>query len=152
MVQMFPFVVGQFEKALGKNLGLAPLPTSGNGPLTGKVAGNSFHNWVIPKNAHNPDGAWDFIKLATDSTGGGALASIVGAPPTNVAAAKSMKDPYARFFGNLESKIALPLLDSVIPAKNTLLYYKQLQAAFAGKVTPQKAMENVQAGLGTLNP
>ena len=26
MVQMFPFVVGQFEKALGKNLGLAPLP------------------------------------------------------------------------------------------------------------------------------
>ena len=26
MVQMFPFVVGAFEKALGKNLGLAPLP------------------------------------------------------------------------------------------------------------------------------
>jgi raffinose/stachyose/melibiose transport system substrate-binding protein len=152
MVQMFPFVVGQFEKALGKNLGLAALPTSGNGPLKGKVAGNSFHNWVIPKNAHNPDGAWDFIKLATDSTGGGALASIVGAPPTNVAAAKSMKDPFARFFGNLESKIALPLLDSVIPAKNTLLYYKQLQAAFSGKVTPQQAMQNVQAGQGTLNP
>jgi raffinose/stachyose/melibiose transport system substrate-binding protein len=152
MVQMFPFVVGQFEKALGKNLGLAALPTSGNGPLKGKVAGNSFHNWVIPKNAHNPDGAWDFIKLATDSTGGGALASIVGAPPTNVAAARSMKDPFARFFGNLESKIALPLLDSVIPAKNTLLYYKQLQAAFSGKVTPQQAMQNVQTGLGTLNP
>jgi raffinose/stachyose/melibiose transport system substrate-binding protein len=152
MVQMFPFVVGQFEKALGKNLGLAALPTSGNGPLKGKVAGNSFHNWVIPKNAHNPDGAWDFIKLATDVQGGGALASIVGAPPTNVAAAKAMKDPFARFFGNLESKIALPLLDSVIPAKNTLLYYKQLQAAFAGKVTPQQAMQNVQAGQGTLNP
>jgi ABC-type glycerol-3-phosphate transport system substrate-binding protein len=40
----------------------------------------------------------------------------------------------------------------VIPAKNALLYYKQLQAAFAGKVTPQKAMQNVQTGLGTLNP
>jgi raffinose/stachyose/melibiose transport system substrate-binding protein len=152
MVQMFPFVVGQFEKALGKNLGLAELPTSGSGPLKGKVAGNSFHNWVIPKNAHNPDGAWDFIKLATDAQGGGTLASIVGAPPTNVAAVKGMKDPFAKFFGNLESKIALPLLDSVIPAKNTLLYYKQLQAAFAGKVTPQQAMQNVQAGQGTLNP
>jgi ABC-type glycerol-3-phosphate transport system substrate-binding protein len=152
MVQMFPFVVGAFEKALGSKLGLAPLPTSGHGPLAGKVAGNSFHNWVIPKNAHNPTGAWDYIKMATDEQGGAALASIVGAPPTNVAASKGMKDPYARFFGNLESKIALPLLDSVIPAKNALLYYKQLQAAFAGKVTPQQAMQNVQTGQATLNP
>jgi ABC-type glycerol-3-phosphate transport system substrate-binding protein len=152
MVQMFPFVVGQFEKALGKNLGLAQLPTSGNGPLKGKVAGNSFHNWVIPKNAHNADGAWAFIKLATDARGGGTLASIVGAPPTNVAAVAGMKDPFAKFFGKLESRIALPLLDSVIPAKNALLYYKQLQAAFSGKVTPQQAMQNVQNGLATLNP
>jgi ABC-type glycerol-3-phosphate transport system substrate-binding protein len=152
MVQMFPFVVGDFEKALGKDLGLAKLPTSGNGPLKGKVAGNSFHNWVIPKNAKNPDGAWDFIKLATDVQGGGSLASIVGAPPTNVAAVKGMKDPYAKFFGKLEAQIALPLLDSVVPAKVALLYYKQLQAAFSGKVTPAQAMKNVDTGLGTLNP
>jgi ABC-type glycerol-3-phosphate transport system substrate-binding protein len=152
MVQMFPFVVGDFEKALGKNLGLARLPVSGSGPLKGKVAGNSFHNWVIPKNAKNPDGAWDFIKLATDVRGGGSLASIVGAPPTNIAAIKGMKDPYAKFFGNLEAQIALPLLDSVVPAKIALLYYKQLQAAFAGKVTPAQAMKNVDSGLGTLNP
>ncbi len=152
MVQMFPFVVGQFEKALGKNLGLAPLPTSGHGPLTGQVAGNSFHNWVIPKNANNPTGAWDYIKLATDRTGGAALAAIVGAPPTNIAAAKTIKDPNALFFVKLESKIGLPLLDSVVPVKVALLYYKQLQAAFAGKVTAQQAMQNVQNGLATLNP
>jgi raffinose/stachyose/melibiose transport system substrate-binding protein len=152
MVQMFPFVVGAFEKALGKNLGLAALPTSGNGPLTGQVAGNSFHNWVIPKNAHNPTGAWDYIKLATDKTGGSTLASIVGAPPTNIAAAKTIKDPYALFFVKLESKIRLPLLDSVVPVKVALLYYKQLQAAFSGQVTAQKAMQNVQNGLKTLNP
>ena len=29
MVQMFPFVIADFEKALGKNLGLARLPQSG---------------------------------------------------------------------------------------------------------------------------
>jgi hypothetical protein len=46
----------------------------------------------------------------------------------------------------------MPLLDSVIPAKVALLYYVQLQAAFAGKVTPLKAMQNVEAGLKTLNP
>jgi hypothetical protein len=33
-----------------------------------------------------------------------------------------------------------------------LLYYVQLQAAFAGKVTALKAMQNVEAGLKTLNP
>ena len=54
-----------------------------------------------------------------------------------------MKDR-SRGSRKLESRIALPLLDSVIPAKNTLLYYKQLQAAFAGKVTPQQAMQNVR--------
>ena len=32
MVQMFPFVISDFEKALGKNLGLAPLPQSGPDP------------------------------------------------------------------------------------------------------------------------
>jgi hypothetical protein len=39
-----------------------------------------------------------------------------------------------------------------VPAKIALLYYKQLQAAFAGKVTPAQAMKNVDSGLGTLNP
>src|SRR5438128_2040259 len=62
MVQMFPFVVKAFEKALGKKLGLARLPQSGHGPFAGKSSANSFHNWVIPKNAKNPDGAWEFIK------------------------------------------------------------------------------------------
>ena len=58
-----------FEKALGKNLGLAALPHVGQRPAPGKVAGNSFHNWVIPKNAKNPDGAWEFIKMAIDNDG-----------------------------------------------------------------------------------
>ena len=56
MVQMFPFVIKDFEKALGKNLGITRLPQSGPNP--GRTAANSFHNWVIPKNAGNEDGAW----------------------------------------------------------------------------------------------
>ena len=52
MVLMFPFVIKDFEKALGKNLGLARLPQSGPNP--GRTASNSFHNWVIPKNAEQP--------------------------------------------------------------------------------------------------
>jgi ABC-type glycerol-3-phosphate transport system substrate-binding protein len=46
----------------------------------------------------------------------------------------------------------VPLLDSIVPLKVALLYYQQLQAAFAGKSTPSQAMENVDKGLETLNP
>ena len=152
MVQMFPFVVKAFEKALGSKLGVTRLPQSGHGPFAGKSAANSFHNWVIPKNAHNSDGAWEYIKLATDRTGGSQLASVVGALPTNKAAVTTITDPNTRLFLTAANDSAMPLLDSVIPAKIALLYYVQLQAAFAGKVTPLKAMQNVEAGLKTLNP
>src|SRR3954454_14740412 len=36
MVQMYPFVITQFEKALGKNLGVTEIPTAGDGPLAGR--------------------------------------------------------------------------------------------------------------------
>ena len=152
MVQMFPFVVKAFEQALGSKLGVTRLPQSGHGPFAGKSAANSFHNWVIPKNARNSDGAWEYIKMATDKTGGAQLASLVGALPTNKAAVTTIKDPITRFFLSAANDSAMPLLDSVIPAKVALLYYVQLQAAFSGKVTPLKAMQNVEAGLKTLNP
>ena len=152
MVQMFPFVAADFHKALGSKLGIARLPVSGNGPFKNKVAGNSFHNWVIPKNAKNADGAWEFIKLATDKTSQSQLAKLTGAPPTNRAALAAITDPYAIFFRKALADTAIPVLDSVIPLKEALLYYVQLQAAFSGKSTPQQAMENVQKGLKTLNP
>ncbi len=46
----------------------------------------------------------------------------------------------------------VPLLDSIVPLKVALLYYQQLQAAFSGKTTPLKAMQNVDKGLESLNP
>src|SRR5216684_2794415 len=144
MVQMFPFVIKQFEHALGSKLGLARLPQSGHGPLAGKSAANSFHNWVIPKNAKNPDAAWSFVKLAVDKTGAGQLASTVGGLPTNKAAVAGIKDPLTKFFLATASDSGIPLLDSVVPAKVALLYYVQLQAAFAGKVSPSQAMKNVE--------
>ena len=46
----------------------------------------------------------------------------------------------------------MPLLDSVIPVKIALFYYKELQAAFAGRATPLAAMQSVQASAKALNP
>ena len=150
MVQMFPFVIKQFEKALGKNLGLTKLPQSG--PHPGRTAANSFHNWVIPKNAGNKDGAWEFIKLAVDKQGHTDLVNLVGALPTNNAALAAVKDPLTKFFGQIAAKPQVPLLDSIVPVKVAIAYYVQLQAAFAGKTSPLKAMQNVDKALKTLNP
>src|SRR5438132_8596743 len=150
MVQMFPFVIKSFEQAVGKKLGLTSLPQSG--PHVGRTAANSFHNWVIPKNAGNPDGAWEYIKMAVDKQGATDLENVVGALPTNRAVLAVAKDPFTRFFAQVAAHPQVPLLDSIVPLKVALLYYVQLQAAFAGKVTPLKAMQNVDAGLKTLNP
>jgi ABC-type glycerol-3-phosphate transport system substrate-binding protein len=150
MVQMFPFVIKQFEQALGKNLGIAKLPQSG--PHPGRTAANSFHNWVIPKNAGNPDGAWEFIKLAVDKKGATDLENMVGALPTNKAVLAAAKDPFTRFFAKVAAKPQVPLLDSIVPLKVALQYYVQLQAAFAGKVSALQAMQNVDKALKTLNP
>jgi raffinose/stachyose/melibiose transport system substrate-binding protein len=150
MVQMFPFVIKSFEQALGKKLGLTSLPQSG--PHPGRTAANSFHNWVIPKNAKNKTGAWEFIRMAVDNTGASNLATLVGALPTNVAADAKIKDPLTKYFLKVAAHPQVPLLDSIVPLKVALLYYQQLQAAFSGKVTPLKAMQNVDSGLKTLNP
>ena len=150
MVLMFPFVIADFKKALGKNLGLARLPQSGPNP--GRAASNSFHNWVIPKNAGNQSGAWEFIKMAVDNKGASDLAAKVGALPANKVASARLKDPLSRFFLGLAANPQVPLLDSIVPLKVALLYYQQLQAAFSGKTTPLKAMQNVDKGLKSLNP
>ena len=107
---------------------------------------------MIPKNAKNKTGAWEFIKMAVDNTGASSLATLVGALPTNKAAAAQIKDPLTKYFLKIAAHPQVPLLDSIVPLKVALLYYQQLQAAFSGKVTPLKAMQNVDAGLKTLNP
>jgi ABC-type glycerol-3-phosphate transport system substrate-binding protein len=153
MVLMYPAVVSQFEKALGAKLGIFRVPISGNGPLAGKVVGNSDHNFVIPKGAANPALAFEFIKVATDATAGKQLLTILGDPPLNRAAAASGgSDPIIRFFLDEAASPAMPLLDSVIPVKVALYYYKELQAAFAGRTSPMAAMQAVDSSAKQLNP
>ena len=152
MVLIYPAVISTFEDALGKNLGVAPIPVSGDGPLAGRVAGNSFHNWVIPKDSPNPDVAWEFVKIASDATAGKQELQLLATPPANKSAGATVDDPIVRFFLDAAEDPAMPVLDSVIPVDVALFYYKQLQAAFAGKATPQQAMQNVEDALPRLNP
>ena len=107
---------------------------------------------MIPKNAGNQTGAWEFIKMAVDNKGAADLAAKVGALPTNKAASAALKNPLSKSFLKLSENPQVPLLDSIVPLKVALLYYQQLQAAFSGKTTPLKAMQNVDKGLKSLNP
>jgi ABC-type glycerol-3-phosphate transport system substrate-binding protein len=150
MVQMFPFVIKAFEKSLGSKLGVAALPQSG--PHPGRTASNSFHNWVIPKNAKNKTGAWEYIQMAVDKQGASQLATAVGALPTNKPAISGINDPLTKFFLKVAAHPQVPLLDSIVPLKVALVYYQQLQQAFSGKLTPLKAMQNVDKQLKVLNP
>ena len=107
MVQMFPFVIADFQKALGKNLGLARLPQSGPNP--GRSASNSFHNWVIPKNAGNQDGAWEFIKMAVDSKGAWRPGDQGRRPARRTRRrAAGLKNPLSKFFLQLAANPQVP--------------------------------------------
>lgn len=153
MVLMFPQIVTQFEQALGKNLGVASIPVSGTGPLAGTTAGNSNDNFVIPKGAPHPALGFDFIKLATDATAGSELLKLLGSPTLNkLAASRAPSDPIVQFFLKHAQDPSMPLLDSVIPAKLALFYYKELQQAFAGSVSPTAAMKAVDQDVSQSNP
>ena len=152
MVQMFPFVIKDFEKALGKNLGLARLPQSGPNP--GRTAANSFHNWVIPKNAGNKDRC-----VGVHQDGGRQprarrdLATTVGALPTNKVASATDQGPDVEVLPRSWRRIrSIPLLDSVVPLKVALLYYQQLQAAFSGKTTPPQGDAERRQGTQVAEP
>ena len=97
-------------------------------------------------------GLADHAVVAVDDQGATALATIVGALPTNKVAISKITDPITKFFIKTAAHPQIPLLDSVVPLKIALLYYQQLQAAFSGKTSPAKAMQNVDTGIKTLSP
>ena len=90
--------------------------------------------------------------MAVDNKGAADLAAKVGALPTNKAASARAQGPADEVLPEAAANPQVPLLDSIVPLKVALLYYQQLQAAFSGKTTPLKAMQNVDKGLKSLNP
>ena len=126
-------------------IGVAPVPQSGNGPDTGKVAAASNDDWVIPKDAKHPDLGWQLIKLFTDQTSGLEMPSLFGAPSPNKAAQAATTDPLVKAIGLMAQTAAMPMYDNVVPQDVALFWYKNLNLAFAGKLTPTAAMQATQA-------
>jgi raffinose/stachyose/melibiose transport system substrate-binding protein len=151
MVLMYPAVIPDFKKKLGKDLGIMPIPQSSDGPLAGRSVGNAFYNYVITKQSDNPGLAWEFIKVASDQTAAGELLTILGTPPALKGVDESLvKDEFVQFFVDASQDPAMPVLDSVIPVPVALTFYKELQQATSGKKTPQEAMDSMDEQLPTL--
>ena len=151
MVLMYPAVIPDFMKKLGKDLGIMPIPQASDGPLAGRSVGNAFYNYVVTKQSENPGLAWEFIKVASDETAAGELLTILGTPPALKDVDESLvKDEFVQFFVDAAKDPAMPVLDSVIPVPVALTYYKELQQALSGKKTPEEAMQSMDDQLPTL--
>ena len=151
MVLMYPAVIPDFKKKLGKDLGIMPIPQSSDGPLAGRSVGNAFYNYVVTKQSDNPGLAWEFIKVASDETAAGELLTTLGTPPALKGVDESLvTDEFVQFFVDASQDPAMPVLDSVIPVPVALTYYKELQQALSGKKTPEEAMQSMDEQLPTL--
>jgi raffinose/stachyose/melibiose transport system substrate-binding protein len=151
MVLMYPAVIPDFKKNLGKDLGIMPIPQASDGPLAGRSVGNAFYNYVITKQSDNPGLAWEFIKVASDKTAAGELLTILGTPPALKGVDESLvQDEFVQFFVDASQDPAMPVLDSVIPVPVALTFYKELQQALSGEKTAQEAMESMDEQLPTL--
>ena len=136
------------------NIGVTLIPYAGTGPLSSKLATFSNGNWVIPKDAAHPDLAWSFITLATDATAesDNEWISLVGSPPANKAAAAKIADPFVNYMAQQDQNTGMPVLDSVMPNAAALVWYRELQQAFAGKISIQDALSAVQQAQDQAGP
>jgi raffinose/stachyose/melibiose transport system substrate-binding protein len=145
--QFYPYF-----KDITDKLGVALIPYSGTGPLSTKNSSFSGDNWVIPKDAVHPELAWEFIKLASDEIAGAEMVTALGAPPANKAAAAKITDPFIKYIAEQTQNYGMPILDSVMPNPVALVWYRELQQAFAGAKTPEEALAAIQAAQDQQGP
>jgi raffinose/stachyose/melibiose transport system substrate-binding protein len=144
MEESGPWNLVSMKQGLGDNLGVARLPVSGTGPWKDQTAAMAGEDWVIPNGATHADLAWELIKILTDETASTDYMNLVGYPPANLASAAKITDPYTSQIADWTKDSPLPLMDTVMSQATALVYYKYLQQAFAGTLTPDAAMQAVQ--------
>lgn len=139
----YPGFLPYFDSIKDK-IQISLIPYAGSGPLASGNSTFSNDDWVIPKAAAHADLAWEFIKLATDQTAGAEVVSLLGEPPSNKAAAAAIADPLVKTVADEVQKYSMPVLDSVMPNPAALVWYRELQQAFAGKKPIADALSAVQ--------
>jgi ABC-type glycerol-3-phosphate transport system substrate-binding protein len=131
-------------EAIKDKLGVALIPMSGSGPWKDKTAAMAGQNWAIPKDAKHPDQAWSWITLASDETAAKDLVALLGSVPANKAGAAAIADPFVKFGLDASENRAMNILDTVMSQATALVWYRELQQAFAGKKSPEAALQAVE--------
>lgn len=136
------------------NIGVTLIPYAGTGPLASKLSTFSNGNWVIPQDAAHPDLAWNFIKDAVSqkAESDSEWIKLVGSPPANNAAAAAIADPLVKYMAQQDQNSGMAVLDSVMPNAVALVWYRELQQAFAGTITIQDALNAVQQAADQQTP
>lgn len=132
--------------AVKDQIGVGLIPYAGTGPLAGKLSTFSNGNWVIPKDAAHPELGWAFIQTATDqqAESESEWINLIGSPPANRAAAAQIQNPLVNYMAQQVQNSGMAVLDSVMPNAAALVWYRELQQAFAGKISAQDALSAVQ--------
>jgi raffinose/stachyose/melibiose transport system substrate-binding protein len=138
-----PQFLPYFDKVKDK-VGVSLIPYAGAGPLSTKNASFSGDDWVVPKDAAHPELGWEFIKLASDQQAQTEEIDMLGSPPANKAAAANIANPTVNYIGQQVQNYGMPILDSVMPNAAALVWYRELQQAFAGKLPIEQALQAVQ--------
>jgi raffinose/stachyose/melibiose transport system substrate-binding protein len=138
-----PQFLPYFDKVKDQ-IGASLIPYAGTGPLSSKNASFSGDDWVIPKDAAHPELAWEFIKTASDQQAQTEEIDLLGSPPANKAAAANIANPIVKYIGQQTQNYGMPILDSVMPNAAALVWYRELQQAFAGKKPIAQALQAVQ--------
>lgn len=127
-------------------IGIAWIPYAGTGPLSKGLPTFSNGDWVIPKDAAHKELAWEFIKLTVDekAQSDSEWVSLVGTPPANKAAAAAIVNPLVKYMATQDQNTSMAVLDSVMPNPVALVWYREIQQAFAGKKSIQDALAAVQ--------
>jgi ABC-type glycerol-3-phosphate transport system substrate-binding protein len=140
-----PGYLPTFEPIKDK-IGIAWIPYAGTGPLSSGLSTFSNGDWVIPKEAAHKELAWEFIKLTVDekAQSDSEWVTLVGTPPANKAAASAIVNPLVKYMATQDQNTTMAVLDSVMPNPVALVWYRELQQAFAGKKSIQDALGAVQ--------
>jgi raffinose/stachyose/melibiose transport system substrate-binding protein len=140
-----PGYLPTFEPVKDK-IGITTIPYAGTGPLSKGLSTFSNGDWVIPKDAAHKELAWEFIKLTVDekAQSDSEWVTLVGTPPANKAAASAIVNPLVKYMATQDQNTSMAVLDSVMPNPVALVWYRELQQAFAGKKSIQDALGAVQ--------
>ncbi len=145
MVVTGPWVLGDFEKALGSKLGVVPLPAGPKGPSAPMMG---IDGWYINPNSKNQQAAVDFGLYAFGKDGLTAYENNAGDPAARTDVTPT--DPLVKAFADIAAA-GSPRLQTKEFGNYWGPFGDAMTAVLAGKATPTDAVNTACAAMDKAN-